>query len=444
MRFPGVMSKGGVRAVSEVARACWPIAWDDVSYDRLMEEIGEARIVLIGEASHGTHEFYRDRARLTRRLIEEKGFAGVAVEADWPDAYRLNRWVRGEGGDAGVEEALSDFRRFPAWMWRNMDVVDFASWLRDWNAGSERKVGFYGLDLYSLHSSAQAVLRYLDRTDKEAAARARYRYGCFEHFGEDTQAYGYAAVHGMTESCERAVVAQLVEMRRKAMELRDGEAEQAEVFSAEQNARLVRDAEMYYRAMFGRPVESWNVRDRHMAETLGSVLEHLGETAKLVVWAHNSHLGDARATEMGQRGELNVGQLVRERWGEESFSIGFTTYSGEVTAATDWDEPAERKLVRRAMEGSYEALFHQVGIEDFVLPLRDAGVRRALAGPMLERAIGVIYRPATERLSHYFEARLPEQFDAVIHLDRTRALIPLEKTVPWMAGDLPETYPSAV
>ncbi len=434
--------------ISEVATAAQPLVFNDdaADYHILLREIGDARLVLIDEASHGTHDFYRERARVTRMLIAERGFSAVAVEADWPDAYRLNRFVQNESADADAQQALSDFRRFPAWMWRNMDVVEFASWLREHNRTHSQKAGFYGLDLYSLYASAQAVLRYLDKADPEAAARARYRYSCFDQFGEDTQAYGYAANYGMTESCEQAVLEQLTELRRKAVELasRDGHSARTELFSAEQNAHLVRDAERYYRTMFGGRVNSWNVRDRHMAETLDRVLAHLGDRSKVVVWAHNSHLGDARATEMGRGGELNLGQLVREKYGSTSFLLGFTTYSGEVTAASDWDEPAERKVVRHALAGSCEALFHETSLGDFFLSLRNEAVREALAAPMLERAIGVIYRPETERLSHYFEVRLPEQFDAVIHIDRTRALIPLEKTVPWEQGETPETYPFAV
>lgn len=438
--------KNNTKAVSEIARVASPISFDESDYDQLFEQIGNARVVLIGEASHGTHEFYRERARITRRLIERHGFTAVAAEADWPDAYRVNRFVQGHGDDPNAERAVAGFRRFPAWMWRNMDVLEFTEWLRGYNAAHERKAGFYGLDLYSLYSSAQSVLEYLDANDPAAAARARYRYSCFEAFEEDTQAYGYAASYGMTESCEQAVLDQLKEMLRRAAELasQDGHSDRSELFSAEQNARLVRNAEHYYRTMFGGRVNSWNVRDQHMAETLDRVLTYLGPQSKIVVWAHNSHLGDARATQMGRSGELNLGQLVRERYGDASFLLGFTTYSGEVTAASNWDEPAERKIVRAALSGSYEALFHEVGISDFLLSLRDPAIKEALAGPMLERAIGVIYRPETERLSHYFDTRLPDQFDAIIHLDRTRALIPLEKTVPWERGEAPETYPSGI
>ncbi|HSU19529.1 MAG TPA: erythromycin esterase family protein, partial [Acidobacteriaceae bacterium] len=316
-----------------------------------------------------------------------------------------------------------------------------------YNARTDRKVGFYGLDLYSLYASAQEVLKYLDKNDPAAASRARFRYGCFEQFAEDSQAYGYAAGFEMTESCEQAVIDQLIDLRRRSSELlaKDGEAGEAELFSAIENAQVVLDAEQYYRMMFGGRVSSWNLRDTHMAGTLERLLNHLGPESRMVVWAHNSHLGDARATEMGRMGEINLGQLARQQYGSSTFLLGFTTYSGEVTAASNWDEPAERKIVRRALPTSIEALLHSTGLGDFLLPLRDAGVREALASPMLERAIGVIYRPQTERASHYFEAKLPEQFDAVIHIDRTRALIPLETTVSWQRGEeVPETYPTAV
>jgi erythromycin esterase-like protein len=430
-----------------------PLTGAREDYEPLLELIGDARFVLLGEASHGTHEFYRERAQITKRLIAEKGFAAVAVEADWPDAYRVNRFVRGVSDDTEATDALGDFRRFPAWMWRNADVLDFVGWLRSYNdnlAASEQKVGFYGLDLYSLHSSMEAVLRYLDKVDPEAAQRARYRYSCFEDFGEDTQRYGYAASFGLTESCEQEVVGQLVELQRRAAELarRDGRVAADEFFFAEQNARLVKNAEAYYRSMFRGRVSSWNLRDRHMVETLDALATHfnsLKPRAKLVVWAHNSHLGDARATEMGERGEWNVGQLVRERYGGASILIGFSTHSGTVTAASDWGGPAERKRVRPALAGSYEALFHDVNHERFLLPLR-AGDKAAasLRTPHLERAIGVIYRPESERLSHYFHARLPAQFDAVLHFDQTRAVEPLERASHWERGELPETYPTGM
>jgi erythromycin esterase-like protein len=421
-------------------------------YDPLLKSIGTARFALLGEASHGTHEFYRERAEVTKRLIEEKGFTAVAVEADWPDAYRVNRYVRGESDDGDARAALDGFKRFPVWMWRNTVVVEFVEWLRAYNdalpAGAT-KVGFYGLDLYSLYASIEAVLGYLEKVDPEAARRARHRYSCFEHFGEDTTSYAYAAAYGAAESCEPAVVAQLVELRRRAAELanRDGRVARDEFFYAEQNARLVKNAEEYYRSMFGGRVNTWNMRDRHMAETLDALVAHLsaeGQAAKVAVWEHNSHLGDARATEMGQSGEWNVGQLVRERYSRDSFLVGFTTHRGTVTASSDWDEPGRRKRVRPALEGSYEALFHEANVERFMLDLREEGrARELLRLPRLERAIGVIYRPETERLSHYFHAQLAEQFDAVLHFDETRAVEPLEPGAHWEANEEPpETYPS--
>src|SRR5919201_5308933 len=312
--------------------------WFEASPDGfgpLMDRVGEASVVLIGEASHGTHEFYRARAELTKGLILQKGFNVVAVEADWPDAYRVNRWVRHASDDHDAEHALGDFVRFPRWMWRNRDVVAFVTWLHDHNRPLEAaaRVGFYGLDLYSLHTSMDAVLTYLRKIDPAAAERARYRYGCFETFGEDTQAYGYAATIGLSRSCEDDVVAQLVDLRRRAAEYatRDGRVAADEYFFAEQNARLVQNAEKYYRSMFGGRVKSWNLRDTHMMETLDTLLQHVRRTAgtaRAIVWAHNSHLGDARATQMGQQGELNVGQLAREAFGEKSRAVGFATHTG--------------------------------------------------------------------------------------------------------------------
>jgi erythromycin esterase-like protein len=439
--------------VTAIQQAAFTLTGAADDYDPLLELVGNARVVLLGEASHGTHEFYRSRAEITRRLIEEKGFTAVAVEADWPDAYRVNRFVRGISDDATANEALGDFLRFPTWMWRNADVLDFVGWLRDHNdhvTGYERKIGFYGLDLYSLNHSIQAVLAYLDKVDPEAARRARYRYSCFEDFAEDAQAYGYSAGFGLTESCEREVLEQLVELQRKASEYArlDGRVAEDELFFAEQNARLIKNAEQYYRTMFSRRISSWNLRDRHMFQTLEALDAHLsrsGQPAKIVVWEHNSHLGDARATEMGTRGELNVGQLVRERFRRDAVLVGFTTYAGTVTAANDWDALAERKQVRPALPGSYEALFHETGVSQFLLPVRDSEVAsKSLSEPRLERAIGVIYRPETERISHYFYARLREQFDAVLHFDQTRAVEPLERTAQWERGEVPETYPVGV
>lgn len=423
----------------------------ETAAQRLLDAIDpNASLVLIGEATHGTHEFYRIRADLTRALIQRRGFQLVAVEADWPDAYRANRWVRLVGDDETAEDALTDFTRFPRWMWRNREVVRFLRWLRAENAGrpADARVGFFGLDLYSLHRSIARVIEYLDRVDPGAAQRARHGYACFDVFGEDVQLYGYAASLNLERSCEDEVVEQLVELRRRAAEYatRDGRIAADEHFVAEQNARVVRNAETYYRAMFRGGVESWNVRDRHMMTTLEALLEYAARSSQLartVVWAHNSHLGDARATSMAEIGELNVGQLAKQRFGTACVAIGMTTHEGDVTAAHEWDEPAALRSVRPSLVGSYERLFHDAGLPSFLLRLSTPDLVSALAGPRPERAIGVIYRPETERASHYFSARVPEQFDVIVHVDRTRAVEPLEK---WGRHeiDLPETYPTGV
>lgn len=435
-----------------VRSAAHRLAGSASDYDPLLPLVGNARFALIGEASHGTHEFYGERVEITKRLILEKRYTAVAVEGDWPDAYRVNRYVRGASTDADADAALSGFKRFPTWMWRNTVIRDFVEWLRRHNQdrAPDQQVGFYGIDLYSLFGSIDEVLAYLDEIDPQAAHRARYRYSCFDHYGEDTQAYGYAASFGMSRTCEDAVVSQLTDMLRSAGKYmgRDGRMEADEFFFAEQNARLVKNAEEYYRTMFRGRVSSWNLRDRHMVETLQALDRHLsrgGAPARIAVWAHNSHLGDARATEMGDAGELNVGQLMREHYGDDAVLIGFTTHRGTVTAASDWGAVVERKRVRPALDGSYEALLHDAGIERFLLLLRgDEALQRVLEGPKLERAIGVIYLPETERLSHYFDCRLTQQFDAVIHLDVTAALEPLERGTQWMGEEAPETYPSGM
>jgi erythromycin esterase-like protein len=425
---------------------------DGRSWAALVDQLGDAQLVLIGEASHGTHEFYRARARLTQRLITDKGFTAVAVEADWPDAYRINRYVRGQGPDVVAAESLSGFARFPAWMWRNTDVLDFVGWLRDHNdglPGDGVRAGFYGLDLYSLYASMDAVVAYLDRADPAAADQARARYACFEQSGDDGQRYGMSAGLGLSSSCEREVLEQLVELRRHAPEFAGATpTAQDEYFFAEQNAKVALHAEAYYRAMFEGQVSSWNLRDQHMMATLQALIDHLQQmtgTAKVVVWAHNSHLGDARSTDMGRAGELNLGQLVRERHGTAAQLVGLTTHAGTVTAASSWGGPALRKVVRPSLPGSFEAIFHRTGVPRFWLSLRqDAVLEAALHQPRLERAIGVIYAPETERASHYFHADLSGQFDVMIHFDETRALEPLDASIRWRGGEVPETFPSSL
>lgn len=400
-------------------------------YDALLEAAGDRPLVLLGEATHGTREFYRMRAEITLRLIQEKAFDAIAVEADWPDAYRLNRYVRGEGG-TNAEQAFDDFERFPTWMWRNEEVLRFIRQLREINQNrpAEGRVGFYGLDMYSLYRSSEAVIAYLEDVDQEQAALAREQYATLDHV-RDPQRYGYEAVFGMRPDARAAVQERLDELLRRApsyLEL-DGRPAADAFFFAERNAHVVKSAEAYYRAMFGGRAESWNLRDRHMADTLFALQSYLRRQerpGRVVVWAHNSHLGDARATEMSRAGEWNVGQLVREAVGpRQAFLVGFTTSTGTVTAAHDWGGEAESRKIRVALPESYEGLFQRTRLERFYLPL-GGRAGEVLKTPMLERAIGVLYRPETEYQSHYFMASLPQQFDAVFHVDETSAVDPME------------------
>ena len=445
-------------ALTALGNAARPIEGCDDDYDELLAEISDRRVVLIGEATHGSHDFYLERARITQRLIEDHGFTVVAVEADWPDAYRVNRYVMGLSNDRSAAEALADFRRFPTWMWRNTEMVQFVDWLRERNdkiSDPLRMARFHGLDLYSLRTSIEAVVAYLDTIDPDEAQRARSRYSCFDHVGAEGQAYGFALAHQRAIPCEDEVVAQLVSLRRQSAEYarRDGWLAEDELFCAEQNAVVVRDAEEYYQQMYRADVSSWNLRDRHMAATLDALLDHFdrrGGRTKVVVWEHNSHIGDARATGMSTRGELNVGQLARQRYGEHAVAlIGLTTYDGEVTAATDWGQPARRRTVRPGLPESYEHLLHEVVDErlapaSFWMPMTDPDAAAVLAEPRLERAIGVVYRPQTERPSHYFPARLDRQFDVVIHIDRTSALQPLDDIAAWDPLEPPDTYPTGI
>lgn len=422
--------------------------------DALLQLNPEAQVVLIGGSTHGTHDFYRLRAELTKRLIDHFGFNGIAVEADWPGAYRVNRFVRGVAGDPDAESALGGFRRFPNWMWRNADMLDFVGWLRERNESSAAgdRVGFYGLDLYSLHASMHAVLAYLDSVDSEAAARARVHYACFEDVSTATRSQTALASLGISESCERDVVAQLLELQlgRDAVVRSDGIAAEDEYFEAEQNARVVRDAGKFYRQMLTGRIPSWNLRETHMADTLQALCAHLRRRQKrprIVVWAHNSHVGDARGTEMGTRGELSLGQIVRRRHVGKSLLVGVTTFGGSITAASQWGGPAARHRLTDAIEASYEGLFHRARATEFWLSLREAKDGSALAGlaaPRLQRAVGVLYKSDSERQSHYFRSDLREQFDAVIHLDHTRALEPLERESTWDHAGPPTTFPTGM
>jgi len=391
----------------------------------LVERIGSARVVLLGEATHGTSEFYRMRARITRELIEHHGFNLVTIEGDWPDAAQVHRWARG----ASPNGQPPPFQRFPTWMWRNRETNAFLSWLREWNshAGPERQVGFHGLDLYSLYSSIDAVLLYLDRIDPAAARVARERYGCLTPWQRDAATYGRAAATGQYRLCENDVVAMLQDLLARRLDYVEKDGDR--YLDAVQNARLIADAEQYYRVMYRGGHHSWNLRDRHMVETLQVLLAWHGEQAKAVVWAHNSHVGDAEATEMGAQGQTNIGALTRRWLGDAAFNVGFGTDRGTVAAASDWGAPLEIKALRPAREGSYEALCRETGIPGFLLHLREPEreeIREELADPRLERAVGVIYRPETELQSHYFHASLPLQFDAWIWFDETVAVEPLE------------------
>ena len=426
----------------------------------LLDRVGDARVVLLGEATHGTSEFYRMRTRITRALVEHKGFDLVAVEADWPDAAAVDRYVRAVPGPPPTERP---FQRFPTWMWANEEVLELVHWLRRHNErrpspDPSHSVGFYGLDLYSLFSSIEAVVGYLEEVDPDAARLARERYGCLSPWQGDAATYGRAALSGRYRECENEVIAMLQDLMNKRLEYaaQDGHR----FLDAAQNARLIANAERYYRIMYYGSRQSWNLRDRHMFETLESLLEFRGPRSKAVVWEHNSHIGDASATEMGARGEHNVGQLCREAHGADAYLVGFGTDHGTVAAASDWGGELEVKSVRPAHERSYEHLCHESGEGRFLLPLRPPRppgggdgppaapgsslrdrVRRELMDPRLERAIGVIYRPETELQSHYFQAVLPRQFDELCWFDETSAVTPLGRE----AGEgLPDTFPFGV
>jgi protein-L-isoaspartate(D-aspartate) O-methyltransferase len=423
-----------------IAEAAEPLPdLDDPAFGAQFDRFAGARVVLLGEASHGASEFYRARAAITRRLVEAHGFSIVAVEADWPDAASLDRQIRGRPARAEAEPA---FQRFPTWMWRNREVEAFTAWLTAWNAARPmaRRAGFYGLDLYNLSASLRAVLDYLDKVDPEAAAIARERYGCLTPWAREPRAYGRMARTIGYARCEAGVIKTLTDMLRRQLDyaVHDGD----DFLDATANARLVKNAEAYYRAMYYAAADSWNLRDTHMFETLTAILDARGPDAKAVVWAHNAHVGDASKTEMGlSRGELNIGQLCRERFGAQAALIGFGTHTGTVACASDWDGPLEVKRLRPALPDSYERQAHDSGVRRFLLDLREGrhpDLRHRLLAPRLERFIGVIYRPESERWSHYSACSLPRQFDAYVWFDETRAVTSTARTAG--AGE-EETYP---
>jgi protein-L-isoaspartate(D-aspartate) O-methyltransferase len=426
------------RAIDAIADDCEPFnSLETANLDPMLERIGSSRIVLIGEASHGTSDFYRMRNRITAELIERKNFRFVAIEADWPDAARIDHYVR--HFDYPPSEWTA-FARFPTWMWRNEDVREFVDWLRIHNSNlhPEARIAFHGLDLYSLYSSIRAVLKYLDEVDPEAAAQARQRYGCLTPWQADPATYGRAALSGTYRSCEEDVVRNLTSLAGKHREYAEHDGER--FLDAVQNARLIAHAERYYRTMYYGSRSSWNLRDSYMFDTLKILREHHWPDNKAVIWAHNSHLGDSGATEMSSRGEFNIGHLCRKEFGSEVYSIGFGTDHGTVAAASDWDGPMEVKAVRPGTDRSYERLFHETTLPGFTLPLGPdhRRSREYLLEPRLERAIGVIYRPETELASHYFQAVLPKQFDEYVWIDATRAVTPIEAAE--LEG-VPDTYP---
>lgn len=451
----GKVNEDIIRAIE---KAAYPLSWVISDYDHIIKVAKDKQFVLIGEASHGTHEFYRARAEITQRLIDEAGYDAIAVEADWPDAYRVNRYVCGKSEDVTADQALLDFERFPTWMWRNKEVEEFVKWLHAYNHRTTEPheeiipVGFYGLDMYSMGTSVRAVINYLEKVSPDDAKLARERYSCLDHFIDEPQRYGYATESGFAESCEHEIIEQLMELREKQYEyLRyNGFVAEDEYFYAKQNAKVVKSAEEYYRSLYrgGRP-NSWNLRDQHMAETLDELADHLSRKlnrdARIVVWAHNSHIGDASATDMRNRKEINIGQLARHEYKDKTLLVGFSTHTGTVTAASEWDAPMERKRVRSSIPGSYENIFFQVSHRNFLLDLRENNEAvDLLQEPRLQRAIGVIYRPETERISHYYYTCLPEQFDFMLHYDETNAVKPLETTMQWHKGELEETYPFGV
>jgi len=417
---------------------------DDPAFGAMFDRFADARVVCLGEASHGTSEFYRARAAISRRLIERHGFNIVAVEGDWPDCATIDRYVRHQ---PARDFAFTAFERFPLWMWRNEEVDAFVRWLRQHNDGRDYKsmCGFYGLDLYNMSGSMRAVIDFLDREDPELSGLAHLRYGCLEPWAEDPALYGrHSLVEGYAR-CEVGVIRMLKDLLQKQVDCFGPECE--EWLDAAANARLVKDAEAYYRVMYHGSAESWNLRDSHMFDTLNMILDAKGPGAKAIVWAHNSHIGNAAFTGMGMnRGELNIGQLVKEKWNDRARLIGFGTHIGTVAATDDWDEPMRIKRVQPSLPESQERMSHETGIPRFLLDLREgkAGreLREGLMEPRLERFIGVIYRPETERWSHYSEAILPRQFDAWVWFDETKAVTALPAELrPGEHREVEETYP---
>lgn len=441
-----IEGSGGGRSISAgLQRLARPLE-SHRDLDPLLDAIGDANYVLLGEASHGTSEFYTWRTRLSKRLIEERGFSFIAVEGDWPDCYRVNRYVKHmpeAGSDAS--SVLHAFERWPTWMWANREVIELVEWLHEHNAGlpDERQVGFYGLDVYSLWDSMRAVMEYLRRIDPQFAAAAKRAYNCFEPYAEDVQEYARATALVPT-SCEDEAVSVLRELRAKAPQFREDGREG--FFNAEQNALVAKNAELYYRTMVRGGPASWNVRDYHMVETLDRLVDHHGSGAKAIVWEHNTHIGDARFTDMARAGMVNVGQLVRQAHERDGVMlVGFGTHRGTVIAAEEWGEPMERMRLPAARPGSFEEAMHDAAVGDALLIFngRDDGGVPGLDAPIGHRAVGVVYDPAHERWGNYVPTIIPRRYDAFLYIDETRAVDPLHMPVR-VDGEVPETYPSGV
>lgn len=412
--------------------------------DTLMEYIGDAKYVMLGEASHGTHEYYTWRMMITQRLLREKGFSFVAVEGDWPDCYRVNRYAKGfPNTGQRAQDILLEFNRWPTWMWGNWEMVAFIEWLKDFNRGLgvDKRVGFYGLDVYSLWESMDAIIRYLDKNDKDALIIARQAMKCFEPFGKD-EGQSYARASALVpELCEREVVNLLTEIRRK---MPNYNSDPENVFSTEQNAHIAVDAEKYYRAMIKGGPQSWNIRDRHMVATLERLVKYHGPDAKAIIWEHNTHIGDARATDMAHEGMVNVGELVREKYAKEGVvAVGFGSYRGSVVAGRHWGDVMRKVNMPEAIPGSWEHMFHRAcGGENRLLLFDKVREAECLAAPIGHRAIGVVYNPEHERFGNYVPSILPMRYDAFVFMDRSQALHPLH--IEADGRQVPETYPFGV
>lgn len=397
------------------------------SYEEIIKQINNVKIVMLGEATHGTYEFYYIRKQLTEYLVQEKGFNAIAIEGDVTSCYNINLFLQGEGKINDVLNALTKFKRFPTWMWRNNVIVDLLKNLRRFNDSTSQKVHFFGLDLYSMHGAIQAVINFLEEYDPEAALDAIKRYSCFENTTHNPQEYGALVKYAHKKACIEEVARQVIALQQTVFHNHGNLEEADKLFYAMQNALLVKNAELYYRSMFEPHQNTWNIRDEHMFEILKNILDYLSNTlktdAKVIIWAHNSHLGNAKATDMSLQGELNIGQLIKEHYPTSSFSLGFSTNTGTVVAADNWGEEPKIKQLNPGINGSYEKLFHKTQCKNFLLTIKNnSDLFQLLSTPRLQRAIGVIYRPDTERYSHYYMANLAHQFDALLHIDESRAI----------------------